>query len=112
MQPLIIGAVAVLAGVLLGYWLSAMVGRREKAQLERRAQELGAELGASRAEMAKLLAESAARAGFESLAIERERTIRQLATERDLLRVDLQNKGTLESESSARIRGLETELRN
>ena len=112
MQPLIIGAVAVLAGVLLGSWLSAMLGQREKAQLERRAEQLGAELGISRAEMAKLQAESAARAGFESLALERDRTIRQLATERDLLRVDLQNQGTLESQSAARIRELETELRN
>ena len=112
MQPLIIGAVAVIAGVLLGYWLNGMFGQSEKAQLERRAQELAGELGAVRAELARVQADAAARAGFELLAAERERTIRQLATERDLLRLDLQAKGALESQSSARIRELETELRN
>jgi ABC-type lipoprotein release transport system permease subunit len=35
MQPLIIGAVAVIAGVLLGYWLRGMLGQPENAQLER-----------------------------------------------------------------------------
>ena len=112
MQPLIIGAVAVIAGVLLGYWLNGMFGQSEKAQLERRAQELAGELGAVRAELARVQADAAARAGFELLAAERERTIRQQATERDLLRMDLQAKGALESQSSARIRELETELRN
>src|SRR6202522_2421501 len=112
MQPLIISAVAVFAGVLLGYWLSGMIGRSEKAQLERRAQELAAELGAVRSELARVQAEAASRAGFESLALERERTILQLGTERDRLRAELQAKGALESQSSARIRELETELRN
>ena len=60
MQPLIIGAVAVIAGVLLGYWLNGMFGQSEKAQLERRAQELAGELGAVRAELARVQADAAA----------------------------------------------------
>jgi len=69
-------------------------------------------LSAARAELVKVQAESAARAGFESLATERERTVSQLAAERDGLRADLQAKGAVESQSAARIRELETELRN
>lgn len=58
-------------GVVFGFWLRAASARAEKAQLERRTEELTSELTGVRAELAKAQAESAARAGFESLAGER-----------------------------------------
>jgi DNA recombination protein RmuC len=112
MQGLIGGIVAAFVGILLGFWLRGASGKAEKTQRERRAQELSEELTAARAELIKAQVESAARAGFESLAKERERTISQLAAERDGLRADLQTNGAVESRSAARIKELETELRN
>jgi DNA recombination protein RmuC len=111
MQALI-GGIALIAGILLGFWLKHISGKAEKAQLARRGEELTAELGGVRAELAKSQTESAARAGFESLAVEREKTIAQLAAERDGLRADLQAKGAVESTQNARVKELETELRN
>jgi DNA recombination protein RmuC len=112
MQGLIGGIVAAFVGIVLGFWLRGASGNAEKTQRERREEELSEELSAARAELVKVQAESAARAGFESLATERERTVSQLAAERDGLRADLQAKGAVESQSAARIRELETELRN
>ncbi|MGA9670498.1 MAG: DNA recombination protein RmuC [Terracidiphilus sp.] len=111
MQALI-GGIALIAGVLVGFWLKLVSGKAEKAQLERRGQELTVELAGVRAELAKAQAESGARAGFESLATEREKVIAQLAAERDGLRADLQAKGAVESAQNARVKELETELRN
>jgi DNA recombination protein RmuC len=111
MQALI-GGITLIAGVLVGFWLKIVSGKAEKAQLERRGQELTVELIGVRAELAKSQAESAVRAGFESLATEREKAIAQLAAERDGLRADLQAKGAVESAQNARVKELETELRN
>jgi len=112
MQALVGGIVAAFVGIVLGFWLRGASGKSEMTQRERRAQELTEELSVARAELLKAQAESAARAGFESLATERERTISQLAAERDGLRGDLQAKAAVESQSAARIKELETELRN
>ncbi|MGA2216731.1 MAG: DNA recombination protein RmuC [Terracidiphilus sp.] len=111
MQALV-GGIALIVGILLGFWLKLVSGKAEKAQLERRSEELTAELAGVRAELTKAQAESGARAGFESLAVEREKTIAQLAAERDGLRADLQAKGAVESALNARVKELETELRN
>jgi DNA recombination protein RmuC len=112
MMQALIGGIALIAGVLVGFWLKVVSGKAEKTQLERRGQELTAELIGVRAELAKAQAESGARAGFESLATEREKVIAQLAAERDGLRADLQAKGAVESAQNARVKELETELRN
>jgi DNA recombination protein RmuC len=112
MQAWIGGIVAAFVGVVLGFWMRGASGRSEMTQREKRAQELTEELSVARAELLKAQAESAARAGFESLAMERERTISQLAAERDGLRGELLTKGAVESQSAARIKELETELRN
>jgi DNA recombination protein RmuC len=111
MQALI-GGIALIAGILVGFWLKHISGKSEKAQFERRVEELTAELIGVRGELARGQAESAARAGYESLAAEREKTIVQLAAERDGLRADLQAKGAVESAQNARVKELETELRN
>jgi DNA recombination protein RmuC len=112
MQELILGVAAAFVGIFLGFWLRGASGKPEMTQREKRAQELTEELSVARTELLKAQAESAVRAGFESLAAERERTISQLAAERDGLRGELQAKGALESQSAGRIKELEAELRN
>jgi len=126
MQLLIVAAIAVVVGGLFGFWLgkafaqtdSQLLGKSltgleaEKVLMERRTQELTAELAVVRVAQAQTQAESAARAGFESLAGERASTIAQLAAERDGLREELQAKGATDRTQTARIKELETELRN
>lgn len=98
MLALIVGAVAAIAGILVGFWLRSAAAK--------------ADLNAAKAELAQVKAESAARAGFEALATERERTLERLNVEKDTLRAELQSKTDTESRAQARIRELETELRN
>ena len=112
MQALMAGIAAAFIGIVFGIWLRSTSAKAEKEQLERRVAELGVELTAVRNELAQTQAESAARAGFESLAGERARTIAQLAAERDGLREDLQTKSATDRTQTARIKELETELRN
>jgi DNA recombination protein RmuC len=111
MQSLIAG-IAALVGIVLGFWLRNTSAKTEKTQLERRAGELVEELAAVRAQWAQAQAESAARAGFESLAAEREKTIGQLAGERERLRTEFEIKAASERTQAARISQLEAELRS
>jgi DNA recombination protein RmuC len=111
MQALIAG-IAAFAGIVLGFWLRSHSTKAEKAQLERRAEELATELASVRSALAQVQAESAARAGFESLAAEREKALGQLTVERNGLRADLQAKSDAESLSAARISQLEAELKS
>lgn len=108
MQNLIIGIVAALLGVALGFWLRDSSAKADKEQVKQRDDELKA----VRAELALTKARSDERAGFESLAGEREKTIVQLSVERDELRADLQTKASTESQTSSHISALETELKN
>jgi DNA recombination protein RmuC len=112
MQALILGIAAAFAGIVLGFWLRGNWAKAEKSQLERRAGELAGDLTSVRAKLAETQTESERRAGFESLAAEREKTIGLLTAERDALRLDGQAKAEVESRSSARISELEAELRN
>src|ERR1019366_1271121 len=112
MMQALIAAIAALAGIILGYWLRHASAKGEKAQLDRRAEDLAADLTAVRADFASAQALSASRAGFESLAAEREKTSCQLVAERDALRAELQTKSEAERIHSARISQLEAELRN
>src|ERR1035437_2456875 len=107
-----IAALAALAGILLGYWLCHASAKAEKAQLTRSADERLADLNTLRAELASVQALSATRAGFESLAAEREKSACQLTSERDALRSELQAKTEAERLQSATIGQLEAELRN
>jgi DNA recombination protein RmuC len=104
--------VALLAGILIGLIIRHISAKSEKALLEQRNRENVDALAAARGQLANAQAESAARAGFESLAAERARTIGQLGTERDGLRADLQTRAQVESNQGARISQLEAELRN
>ncbi len=110
MQGLIGGIVAAFVGILVGFWLRGASGKAEKTQMQQRAQELAAELAAARSDLQKSQAESAARAGFESLAAERARTIAQLAAERDRLSEDIASKTTAESQALAQVSRLQAEL--
>jgi DNA recombination protein RmuC len=111
MQPLIAGIAAAFVGIVLGFWLRVVSTKAEKAQLERRAQELTGELTGVRAELAQAQAESAARAGFESLAGERTKTIEQLTAERDGLRQELKAESEVVRTQGKQIQGLDTELK-
>lgn len=108
MQDLMIGTVAALLGVALGYWLRNSAAKADKDQVMQR----NDELKAVRAELEMAKARSDERAGFESLAIEREKTIAQMTVERDGLRADLQAKASVESQTASRISELEMELKN
>ena len=98
MQPLIVGAVAAIVGILVGFWLRGASAAKRSAELER-------DLGSARNELAQAQAESAARAGFEAVARERERSIGEF-------RGELQTKAESERLLNARVKELEAELRN
>jgi DNA recombination protein RmuC len=84
MLPLIAGVVAAIAGIVVGFWLRSASARRDLAQVQ---------------------VESTARAGFEALATERERSVAGL-------REELQARTEAERVQSARVKELEAELRN
>ncbi len=112
MEALIAGIVAALVGILVGFWLRGASIKTEKALLEQRNRELNDALNTTRQSLEQVQAESAARAGFQSLAAERERGLNQLAAERDSLRNQLEAKVSTERELAARISKLEAELKN
>jgi DNA recombination protein RmuC len=112
MQTLITGLVAALAGVLVGFWLRATFAKAEKAPFENRNKELTEELAAVRRELTQVHAESIVRAGFESLAAEREKSLREAAITHDGLRAELQSKADRESVQTAQIGKLEEQLKN
>jgi DNA recombination protein RmuC len=104
------GIVAAFVGILVGFWLRGASAKAEKTQLERRSEELAGELNGARSELARTQAESAVRAGFESLAAEREKAIERLNAERDGLRADLASKTTAEAQAVAQVSRLQAEL--
>ena len=110
MQPLLIGIAATFVGILAGFWLRNTSAKAEKAQLERRVQELAAEISSVRADLGRAQSESAAKTAFEALAQERERALGQLGAERDGLRAALDAKGEQEAQARAQIEGLQAEL--
>ncbi len=111
MEALFVG-LAALMGILLGFWLrSADVGA-EKGLLQQRNRELEDGLNAARDELALVRAESNARAGFEALAQEREKTMAQMTAEQEKLRGDVQGRLEAERKQTAAISKLEAELEN
>jgi DNA recombination protein RmuC len=111
MQALI-PIVAVLAGILLGLWIRTASTKRELALLEQRNRESTDALGALQKQLVQAHADSAARAGFESLAQERAATIAQVNAEVAGLRSELESKSTHATSLSARISQLEADLNN
>jgi len=111
MEALIL-AVAALAGVLLGYLLRSASGNRDKKQSDERLAEANANLGAAREELAQAQKLAGGRAGFESLAGERAKTIEQLIADRERLQTEVQFRAESERVQSVRVSELEAELRN
>lgn len=111
MQALFIG-IAIIAGLILGFFIRAASAGRESALLEQRNREAFEALNALQRQLSQAQSESASRAGFESLAAERTSTITQLNGEVSKLRADLDNKAESETTLRARISQLESELSN
>jgi len=111
MQALI-AIVAVVAGILLGLWIRIVSTKRELALLEQRNRESLDALNVLQRQLAQSQAESASRAGFESLASERDKTIARLASERDAVRTELQSSNEIIRNHAARISQLEADLNN
>jgi DNA recombination protein RmuC len=111
MQPLIT-VVAVVAGILLGFWVRSNSAKRESSLLEQRNRESIDALGALQRQLAQAQIESASRAGFESVAAEREKTISQLSEERDGLRAELQSSSEVIRGQVGRLSQLEADLHN
>jgi DNA recombination protein RmuC len=106
-----IAALAALAGILVGFWLRSVSAKKEKQQLDARLGEAAGNLTLARSELAQAQSLAASRAGFESLAAERETAATRLAAERDAVRRELQARIETERVQSARISALEAELR-
>jgi DNA recombination protein RmuC len=111
MQALFVG-IAIVAGLILGFVIRSASARRESALLEQRNREAFDALNALQRQLAQAQSESAARAGFESLAAERAAANTQLNAEVSNLRADLDYKVAGETNLRARISQLETELGN
>ena len=92
----IVAVVALLAGLGLGFFLGGRSAAVGKAVLEQKAREDAAAL-------AKAQEESARRAGFESLAVERQATILRLTAERDAAQNDVQAAAVSARTQAARI---------
>ncbi len=107
----IIAAVAALAGILLGYWIRSLAGNREKQQMESRLGELTVNLGQAKRELGEAQGLAAARAGYESLAAEREKTVAQIAADRESLRGEIQGRIENERRLSGQVSALDAELR-
>jgi len=116
MQTLIAALAAAFIGILVGFWLHSTSAKAEKAQTEQRNaqrnQELSSELTLVRRELAQAQADSVARAGFESLAVERERNVRQAVAERDELQKSLEARSAVEQAHASTISRLEAELKS
>jgi DNA recombination protein RmuC len=109
-MPEFITAIAALAGLLIGYWLRSAAAKKEKQQVEQRLSDAAGNLASLRADL--VLAQSLAgdRAGFESLSVERAKTIEHLTADRERVRAELQVRVESERVQSARISALEAEL--
>ena len=81
-MQVVIAVLSLVAGILLGFFIRSNSAKRESALLEQRNREAIYALGALQKQLAQAQTESASRAGFESLAAERDKTIARLASER------------------------------
>jgi DNA recombination protein RmuC len=111
MQSLITAIVAAFAGILVGYWLRSISAAAEKKQLQDRNAELTKEVGSVRLELVSAQADVAARAGFQSLAAEREKSIGLISVEKEELQKALTARMKIEQEQGSTISRLEAELR-
>jgi DNA recombination protein RmuC len=93
---------ALLAGLLIGLLLRGALAKTERNEFERRISELSGALNSAGTALTRSQEESAARAGFESLAREREERVVQLTADCNQLRADLNAKsGALKDAEAA-----------
>jgi DNA recombination protein RmuC len=104
--------IAAFAGIAIGYWLRSNSAKSEKSSLEKRTQELSEEVAGLRRELAQAQSDSIVRAGYESLAAEREKTVQQIRSERDQLREALEAQTVIEREDKSAIGKLTAELQS
>jgi DNA recombination protein RmuC len=106
MSSVILWAVAALFAIVAGIlWIRLSSAIGAKSLLEQRNGDLANSLEGVRHDLAQAQSESAARAGFEALATEREKGVEDLRTE-------LQTKTNAELTLTARVKELEADLRN
>jgi DNA recombination protein RmuC len=110
MMQAVVAGIAMFVGILLGFWIRANSAKTEKALLDQRNREAVDALAAARSLLTQAQAESVARAGFESLAAEREKTIVRLAAERDSAHAEVQASAETTRVQAARVSQLEAEL--
>ncbi len=110
MTEAVIAVVALVVGLLLGFFLGGRSTGAQKASQEEKARQDAAALDAARAELARVQAESARRAGFEALAAERQASLERLTAERDAVRNELNAASQDGNTRAARISELETLL--
>ena len=103
MLPSIAAALAALIGIFVGFWLRGRSAASERVQADLRIAELTRTLEDAKAAQAQLQTESASRARYEALAIEREKALIET-------REKLETKLESEVAQAAQIKGLETEL--
>ncbi|MGB6974584.1 MAG: DNA recombination protein RmuC [Terracidiphilus sp.] len=108
----IAAVLALIAGLAIGYWMRShaaqaqiTAARAEKSMIEQSLAAQTAELGGAKSQLEQVRAESAARAGFESLATERQTTIDRLAA-------DLEAKAASENSLTASVGKLQADLNN
>jgi DNA recombination protein RmuC len=111
MQALFVG-IALVAGVILGYIIRSASTRRELALLEQRNRESFDALNALQKQLALSQSESSARAGFESLASERQNVIAALVSEKENLASELRTKGEEINRTAGTIAELNARLEN
>lgn len=111
--------VAALAGILLGYWLGSKSAHAQAASskaeadlLRQSTATLTADLDSTRSQLEQVRAESATRAGFESLATEREKIIGQLTGEKNRLSSEVQAKSDEAAQAASTIAELNAKLVN
>jgi DNA recombination protein RmuC len=109
MQAVIAG-IAILAGFALGYWICLKSSKAEKALMEKGSREAADALATLQSQLAQAKTVADGRAGFESLAAEREKTIERITVERDAVRVELQAGNESIRTQAARISQLSAEL--
>ncbi len=112
MMQAFIAVAALVAGILLGYIIRGNSAKSEKALLEKQVSGSTEALAAAQRQFAQAQASADARAGFESLAAERAKTIVLVTTERDAARQQVQAGSDIARAQVARISQLEAELNN
>jgi DNA recombination protein RmuC len=112
MMQAVIAAAAILIGIALGFWIRSNSAKAEKALLEQQNSEKANYITELQGTLGQTQAESAARAGFETLSAEREKSIGRLTAERDSAREELQTRLEESRTQAARISELEAELKN